>query len=153
MLNVVLVHPEIAPNTGNIARLCVCNGLRLHLVHPLGFQITDKNLKRAGMDYWKHLDLSEYPDLDAFLAALPPGARLHFLSTRGTTAHWDASFRDDDWLVFGSESRGLPDRLHGANLGAWLTIPMRGEFVRSLNLSSSAAIVVYEALRQTRGIC
>lgn len=153
MLNVVLVCPEIAPNTGNIARLCVCNGLRLHLVHPLGFQITDKNLKRAGMDYWKHLDLVEYPDLDAFLAALPENPRLHFLSTRGTTAHWDASFRSGDWLVFGSESRGLPDRLHGANLGAWLTIPMRGEFVRSLNLSSSAAIVVYEALRQTRGIC
>jgi len=153
MLNVVLVCPEIAPNTGNIARLCVCNGLRLHLVHPLGFQITDRNLKRAGMDYWKHLDLVEYADLDSFLAALPADARLHFLSTRGTTAHWDAAFQDGDWLVFGSESRGLPDRLHDSNLGAWLTIPMRGEFVRSLNLSSSAAIVVYEALRQTRGIC
>jgi len=150
VLNVVLVAPEIAPNTGNIARLCVCNGLRLHLVHPLGFQITDKNLKRAGMDYWKHLDLVEHADLDAFLAHLPEGARLRFLSTKGRTAHWDASFRDGDWLVFGSESRGLPPRLHEMGIGEWLTIPMTGEFVRSLNLSSSAAIVVYEALRQIR---
>ncbi|MCB9496546.1 MAG: tRNA (cytidine(34)-2'-O)-methyltransferase [Fibrobacteria bacterium] len=150
MLHIVLVCPEIAPNTGNIARLCVCNGLRLHLVHPLGYQITDKNLKRAGMDYWKHLDLVEHEDLDAFLDHLPDDARLHFLSTRGTTAHWDASFRDGDWLVFGAESKGLPDRLRALDRGDWLTIPMSGEFVRSLNLSSSVAIVAYEALRQSR---
>ena len=150
MLNVVLVHPEIAPNTGNIARLCVCNNLRLHLVHPLGFQITDKNLKRAGMDYWKHLDLVEYADLDDFLARLPAGVRLKFLSTKGTTAHWDARFHDGDWLVFGAESCGLPDRLRTEVEGDWLTIPMTGDFVRSLNLSSSVAIVVYEALRQLR---
>lgn len=150
MLNVVLVHPEIAPNTGNIARLCVCNNLRLHLVHPLGFQITDKNLKRAGMDYWKHLDLVEYANLDDFLARLAPGIRLNFLSTKGTTAHWDAKFQDGDWLVFGAESSGLPDRLRTEVEGDWLTIPMTGDFVRSLNLSSSVAIVVYEALRQLR---
>jgi len=150
MLNVVLVAPEIAPNTGNIARLCVCNGLRLHLVHPLGFQITDKNLKRAGMDYWKHLDLVEYTDLEAFLSALPTEARLHFLSTKSVTAHWDAAFGAHDYLVFGSESRGLPDRLRELEIGQWLTIPMTGQFVRSLNLSSSVAVVVYEALRQTR---
>ena len=150
MLNVVLVHPEIAPNTGNIARLCVCNGLRLHLVHPLGFQITDKNLKRAGMDYWKHLDLVEYEDLDDFLARLPPGTRLHLLSTKASAAHWDAYFQDGDWLVFGAESCGLPERLRHEVDGDWLTIPMTGDFVRSLNLSSSVAIVVYEALRQLR---
>lgn len=150
MFNIVLVHPEIAPNTGNIARLCVCNGLRLHLVHPLGFQITDKNLKRAGMDYWKHLDLVEHPDLDAFLASLAPDARLHFLSTRGTRAHWDATFRKGDHLVFGAESRGLPERLQAESRGEWITIPMDGEFVRSLNLSSSVAIATYEALRQSR---
>lgn len=152
MLNVVLVHPEIAPNTGNIARLCVCNGLRLHLVHPLGFQITDKNLKRAGMDYWKHLDLVQYEDLDDFLARLPPGTRPNFLSTKANVAHWDAHFQDGDWLVFGAESCGLPERLRQDVEGNWLTIPMSGDFVRSLNLSSSVAIVVYEALRQLRPV-
>lgn len=153
MLNIVLVHPEIAPNTGNIARLCVCNGLRLHLVHPLGFQITDKNLKRAGMDYWKHLDLVEHESLDAWLASLAPDARLHFLSTRGTKAHWDATFESGDFLVFGAESRGLPERLQAEERGEWITIPMTGEFVRSLNLSSSVAIATYEALRQSRLFC
>lgn len=152
MLNVVLVHPEIAPNTGNIARLCVCNGLRLHLVHPLGFQITDKNLRRAGMDYWKHLDLVQYEDLDDFLARLPPGTRPNFLSTKANAAHWDAHFQDGDWLVFGAESCGLPERLRQDVDGTWLTIPMSGDFVRSLNLSSSVAIVVYEALRQLRPV-
>lgn len=150
MLNIVLVNPEIAPNTGNIARLCVCNGLRLHLVHPLGFQITDRNLKRAGMDYWKHLDLVEHADLDAWIASLAPDARLHFLSTKADKAHWDASFLPGDHLVFGAESCGLPERLRTSGRGEWITIPMTGGYVRSLNLSSSVAIATYEALRQCR---
>lgn len=150
MLNVVLVHPEIAPNTGNIARLCVCNGLRLHLVHPLGFKIDDRNLKRAGMDYWKHLDLVEHPDLDGFLAALPSDARLRWFSTKSEISHWDADYRSGDWLVFGAESRGLPERLRAVHPELWVQIPMTGDFVRSLNLSSSVAVGVYEALRQSR---
>jgi tRNA (cytidine/uridine-2'-O-)-methyltransferase len=150
MLRIVLVNPEIAPNTGNIARLCVCNSLQLHLVHPLGFTINDKNLKRAGMDYWQHLDLVEHADLDAFLAHLPSEARLRWFSTKSDVAHWDVDYKDGDWLVFGAESRGLPDRLRTTHPEGWVQIPMGGGFVRSLNLSSSVAIGTYEALRQCR---
>ncbi len=150
MLRIVLVNPEIAPNTGNIARLCVCNALQLHLVHPLGFQINDRNLKRAGMDYWKHLDLVEHRDLEAFLEALPEAARVRWFSTKSDKAHWDIDYSSDDWLVFGAESRGLPDRLRELRPDGWVQIPMGGGFVRSLNLSSSVAVGVYEALRQCR---
>jgi tRNA (cytidine/uridine-2'-O-)-methyltransferase len=150
MLRIVLVNPEIAPNTGNIARLCVCNSLQLHLVHPLGFQINDRNLKRAGMDYWQHLDLVEHASLEAFLAALPGDARLRWFSTKSEVAHWDAEFAPGDWLVFGAESKGLPERLRSIHPEGWVKIPMGGQFVRSLNLSSSVAIGVYEALRQCR---
>lgn len=150
MLKIVLVHPEIAPNTGNIARLCVCNSIQLHLVHPLGYQINDRNLKRAGMDYWQHLDLVEHADLDAFLAYLPASARLRWFSTKSDTLHWDVDYRSDDWLVFGAESKGLPDRLRAVHPDGWVKIPMGGGFVRSLNLSSSVAVGAYEALRQIR---
>jgi len=150
MLRIVLVNPEIAPNTGNIARLCVCNSLQLHLVHPLGFLINDKNLKRAGMDYWQHLDLVEHQDLDAFVSVLPSDARLRWFSTKSDTAHWDVDFQPNDWLVFGAESKGLPERLRVLHPDGWVRIPMGGDFVRSLNLSSSVAIGVYEALRQCR---
>jgi tRNA (cytidine/uridine-2'-O-)-methyltransferase len=150
MLRVVLVQPEIAPNTGNIARLCVCNGLQLHLVHPLGFKILDRTLRRAGMDYWEHLDLVEHRDLDGFLEDLPDAARLRWFSTKSETSHWDADYQDGDWLVFGSESRGLPDRLRLDRPDGWVRISMEGTFVRSLNLSSSVAVGVYEALRQIR---
>jgi tRNA (cytidine/uridine-2'-O-)-methyltransferase len=150
MLRVVLVHPEIAPNTGNIARLCVCNGLQLHLVHPLGFRIQDKNLRRAGMDYWSHLDLVEHRDLEEFLSRLAPLERLRWFSTKSETSHWDVDYQDGDWLVFGPESRGLPERLRLDRPDGWVKIPMAGEFVRSLNLSSSVAVGVYEALRQIR---
>lgn len=150
MLRVVLVQPEIAPNTGNVARLCVCNGLQLHLVHPLGFKILDRTLRRAGMDYWQHLDLIEHRDLEGFLEALPDGARMRWFSTKSETCHWDVDYGDGDWLVFGSESRGLPDRLRIDHPDGWVRIPMEGPFVRSLNLSSSVAVGVYEALRQVR---
>lgn len=152
MLKIVLVNPEIAPNTGNIARLCVCNSIQLHLVHPLGYQINDRNLKRAGMDYWNHLDLVEHADLDAFLASLPPNARQRWFSTKSDVLHWDVDYRSDDWLVFGAESKGLPDRLRAVHPEGWVKIPMGGGFVRSLNLSSSVAIGAYEALRQTRDL-
>lgn len=150
MLKIVLVNPEIAPNTGNIARLCVCNSIQLHLVHPLGYQINDRNLKRASMDYWQHLDLVEHADLDAFLEHLPVDARLRWFSTKSDTLHWDVDYRHDDWLVFGAESKGLPDRLRATHPDGWVKIPMGGGFVRSLNLSSSVAIGAYEALRQIR---
>lgn len=150
MLKIVLVNPEIAPNTGNIARLCVCNAIQLHLVHPLGYQINDRNLKRAGMDYWQHLDLVEHADLDAFLASLPPDARMRWFSTKSDTLHWDVDYQSDDWLVFGAESKGLPERLRAVHPDGWVKIPMGGGFVRSLNLSSSVAIGAYEALRQIR---
>jgi len=150
MLRVVLVHPEIAPNTGNIARLCVCNDLQLHLVHPLGFKIADKSLRRAGMDYWTHLDLVEHRDLDSFMDALGPKDRVRWFSTKSQTLHWDVDYQDGDWLVFGPESRGLPERLRLARPQGWVKIAMGGDFVRSLNLSSSVAVGVYEALRQMR---
>jgi tRNA (cytidine/uridine-2'-O-)-methyltransferase len=152
MLRVVLVQPEIAPNTGNVARLCVCNGIQLHLVHPLGFAILDRTLRRAGMDYWQHLDLVEHRDLDGFLGSLPGGARMRWFSTKSETSHWDVDYKEGDWLVFGSESRGLPDRLRLDHPEGWVRISMGGAFVRSLNLSSSVAVGVYEALRQVRPV-
>lgn len=149
MLRIVLVHPEIPQNTGNIARLCVVNDLQLHLVHPLGYRIDDKSLRRAGMDYWKHLDLVEHADLDAFLAyQKEQGGRMWFLSTHTEQTLWQAEFAQGDWLVFGAESRGLPERLRSLEPEGWITLPMRGSFVRSLNLSSAAAAATYEALRQ-----
>jgi len=149
MLRIALVHPEIPQNTGNIARLCVVNDLQLHLVHPLGFKIDDRALRRAGMDYWKHLDLVEHADLDAFLAhAKIAGGKLWFLSSHAEQSLWEAKFSSDDWLVFGAESRGLPERLRSLEPEGWITLPMRGAFVRSLNLSSAAAATTYEALRQ-----
>jgi tRNA (cytidine/uridine-2'-O-)-methyltransferase len=149
MLRIALVHPEIPQNTGNIARLCVVNDLQLHLVHPLGFKIDDRALRRAGMDYWKHLDLVEHADLDAFLAhAKKAGGKMWFLSSHAEQSLWEAGFSSDDWLVFGAESRGLPERLRNLEPEGWITLPMRGSFVRSLNLSSAAAAATYEALRQ-----
>jgi len=149
MLRIALIHPEIPQNTGNIARLCVVNDLQLHLVHPLGFKIDDRALRRAGMDYWKHLDLVEHTDLDAFLAHTKlAGGKLWFLSSHAEQSLWQAKFSSDDWLVFGAESRGLPERLHNLEPEGWITLPMRGAFVRSLNLSSAVAATTYEALRQ-----
>lgn len=149
MLRIVLVHPEIPQNTGNIARLCVVNDLQLHLVHPLGYKIDDKSLRRAGMDYWKHLDLVEHADLDTFLAyQKEQSGKMWFLSTKTEESIWDASFSEGDWLVFGAESRGLPERLRSIVPDGWITLPMRGQFVRSLNLSSAASATAYEALRQ-----
>jgi len=153
MLRIVLVHPEIPQNTGNIARLCVVNDLQLHLVHPLGYRIDDRSLRRAGMDYWNHLDLVEHENLDAFLAyQKEKEGKLWFLSTSASQTVWDARFQEGDWLVFGAESRGLPERLRGLIPDGWITLPMRGQFVRSLNLSSAAAATTYEALRQCTSI-
>lgn len=147
MLHIVLVEPEIPPNTGNIARLCLAAGARLHLVEPLGFSIDDRALRRAGMDYWKEVDLRVWPDLGELRNAAGLNARWFYLTTKSTSAYWNAEFRDGDHLVFGRETRGLPESLLAQNESSCLTIPMQPN-ARSLNLATSVGIVLYEAKRQ-----
>jgi tRNA (cytidine/uridine-2'-O-)-methyltransferase len=149
MLHVVLVEPEIPPNTGNIARLCAATCTRLHLVGPLGFSLDEKHLKRAGMDYWNLLDYQTYESWDAF-APLLEGKNFYLLSTKVTHSCYEITFRDEDYLIFGRESKGLGETLLARYAQQCLTIPMSQPQARSLNLSSSVAIVLYEALRQTR---
>jgi len=145
-LHIVLFEPEIPPNTGNIARLCACTACQLHLVHPLGFDITDKHLKRAGLDYWPYLDVQEHANWTAVRKALAEH-RWFGLSTKAGQGIWDSEFKAGDVLVMGPETRGLPDNI--LNDLTPLRIPMRQDApVRSLNLSSACAIVVYEAMRQ-----
>ena len=146
-LNIVLVEPEIPQNTGNIARTCACTGSHLHLVKPLGFEIDDRKLKRAGLDYWSELDVSVYDNFDLVRKKAVPGARFFFFTTKAARRYTDAEFRDGDYLVFGKETHGLPEPLLAANYDHCLRIPM-GRRLRSLNLSNSVAIAVYEALRQ-----
>ena len=146
MINVVLVEPEIPSNTGNISRTCAVTGARLHLVRPLGFDISDKAVKRAGLDYWDKLDLTVYDNLDDFFAR-NPDRRMFYLSTKASRRYTDVCFPDDCWLVFGKETKGLPEHIIFSNPDTALRIPM-GSWLRSLNLSNSVAIVVYEALRQ-----
>ena len=147
-LNIVLVEPEIPPNTGNIARLCAATNTVLHLIEPLGFRLDDKMLKRAGMDYWQHVTWHTWPGWSAFREAHPQG-RLHLLTTKTTRPYTQARFEPGDFLVFGRETKGLPESLLAANAEACLTIPMANPEVRSLNLATAAAIVLGEALRQT----
>jgi len=145
-LHIVLFEPEIPPNTGNIARLCACTACQLHLVHPLGFDISDKHLKRAGLDYWPYLDVQEHADWTAVRKALA-GQRWFGLSTKAGQSIWETGFKPGDVLVMGPETRGLPK--HILDELTPLRIPMRGDApVRSLNLSSACAIAVYEAMRQ-----
>lgn len=149
-VNVVLVSPEIPPNTGNIARLCAATGTRLHLVEPLGFKITDAQLRRAGLDYWEDVHVQVHPSWEACLQAL--GASRRFLFSTGSSKRYDqARYQPGDALVFGCETKGLPDELLAAHAGSVLGIPIRTDHVRSLNLSSAVAVVVYEALRQMNG--
>lgn len=146
MLNIVLVEPEIPQNTGNISRTCAVTGCALHLVHPLGFVIDDKKLKRAGLDYWHSLQLYEYQSFQQVQQAYP-NARFFFASTHAHNRYSDVSFKDGDFLVFGKETAGLPKELLSQNKETAIRIPM-GSDQRSLNLSNSVAIVLYEALRQ-----
>jgi len=148
-LHVVLVEPEIPPNTGAIARLCAATNTTLHLVEPLGFKLDDKALKRAGMDYWQHVTWHSWPNWTA-LRTTHPTARFHFLTTKTTRSYTEAQFSPDDFLVFGRETKGLPESLLRENEEACLTIPMFNPEVRSLNLATAAAIVLFEALRQVR---
>ncbi|MBN1674328.1 MAG: tRNA (cytidine(34)-2'-O)-methyltransferase [Kiritimatiellae bacterium] len=150
-LNVVLVEPEIPPNTGAIARLCAATGTRLHLVGPLGFRLTNAALRRAGLDYWDAVDLVRHADWPAFRAAAP-GARSHFFSTRAARGYLAADYRPGDILVFGSETRGLPTALLAEHRDRLFRIPMQPGKVRSLNLATAVAIVLYEALRRQQNV-
>ncbi len=144
--NIVLVEPEIPQNTGNIARTCAATGARLHLVKPLGFAIDDKSLKRAGLDYWHLLDVTVYENLEDFLEK-NKNARMWYLSTKGARRYDQADLSDGDYFLFGKETKGLPEELLHENYDKALRIPMIAD-ARSLNLSNSVAIVVYEAIRQ-----
>ncbi len=144
-INIVMVEPEIPQNTGNIARTCAATGARLHIVKPMGFNIDDKRLKRAGLDYWHYLDITYYENLEDFFSK-NEGAFFYF-TTKGRKAHSDVSYPDNCYLLFGKETKGLPEELLIKNPERCVRIPMQGE-VRSLNLSNSVAIAVYEALRQ-----
>jgi len=144
-LHVALVEPEIPPNTGNVARLCAATGCQLHLVEPLGFRIDDRELKRAGLDYWKHLGVAVHPSLDAFLSATAHMKRWYF-STRGKRAYTDAAFSLGDVLVFGKETKGLPQALIDGDPQHALRIPQRPNSVRSINLSTAVGIATYAAL-------
>lgn len=147
-MNIVLVEPEIPGNTGSIARTCAATATTLHLVRPLGFSVDDKHLKRAGLDYWHLLDLHYHDSFEA-LRKSDPGARFHYLSTRGRRNYADAAFGPDDYLVFGKETKGLPEELIRENIDRCFRIPMRDvPDARSLNLSNAVSIVLYEALRQ-----
>lgn len=149
MLHIVLFQPEIAPNTGNIGRMCALTRSRLHLIHPLGFEITDKNLRRAGMDYWSALDVRQHADWTAFRASAAAPRRLWLLTTKATQSFWDARYAEGDGLVFGNESAGAPAWLHDAvGAGQRVTIPHANPALRSLNLSTAAGVACYEALRQ-----
>ena len=147
--NIVLFQPEIPQNTGTIGRLAVSTNTRLHLIKPLGFSIEDKYLKRAGLDYWQHLDPSIYENWEDFLQKENP-QRMFFISTHGEKSFFDADFQEGDYLIFGRESAGLPQRFYETYRDDMLLIPMPGEFSRSLNLANAVSIVLYEAMRQNR---
>jgi tRNA (cytidine/uridine-2'-O-)-methyltransferase len=149
MLRVALVEPEIPPNTGNVARLCAAVGVPLHVVGVTGFRMDDRALRRAGLDYWSEVELHRHRDLEE-LRASAPTARYVYLTTKAQRSYTDWRFTTDDCLVFGRETRGLPEELLRANWENCVTIPMANPNVRSLNLATSVAIVLYEALRQTR---
>jgi len=147
-MHVVLLEPEIPPNTGNVARLCAATRSSLHLIEPFGFKLDDAQLKRAGMDYWEHVDWRRWSSWDAFLKAVPNQARLWFVESKGPRLYTEASFAADDYLVFGRETAGLPKALLERNPEQWLRIPMFHAGARSLNLSNCVALVLFEALRQ-----
>ena len=146
MLNIVLHEPEMPPNTGNIGRTCVATNTRLHLIEPLGFQINDKMLKRAGLDYWDKLDVTVYSDFEDFLSK-NPGAKIYMATTKAAKSYSDAEYEDDCYIMFGKESAGIPEEILKNYQDTSIRIPMWGE-IRSLNLSNAVAIVLYEALRQ-----
>ena len=151
MIRIALVEPEIPPNTGNIARLCAATNVPLHIVGATGFRLDDRAVRRAGLDYWPHVILSRHPSLSSLQESLP-ATRFLYLTTKATRSYADWAFSLDDCLVFGRETRGLPESVLKSNWDRCLTIPMPNPKVRSLNLATAVAIVLYEALRQTGGL-
>ena len=147
-MNIVLLEPEIPPNTGNVARLCAATKSVLHLIEPFGFKLDDSQLKRAGMDYWRQLEWHRWQNWSAFVGQLSPGARLWLVESNGPKLYSDVKFSPEDYLVFGRETAGLPKQLLEENQETWLRIPMFNPASRSLNLSNCVALVLYEALRQ-----
>lgn len=148
MLNIVLFEPEIPANTGNIGRTCVATGTRLHLIEPLGFRLNEKAIKRAGMDYWKELDVTTYINYEDFLEK-NPGARIHMATTKAKHVYSDVKFEPDCYIMFGKESAGIPEEILVDHEEDCIRIPMIGD-IRSLNLGNSVAVVLYEALRQNQ---
>ena len=148
MFNIVLFNPNIPQNTGNIARSCVATNTVLHLIKPYGFILNDKTVKRAGLDYWSELTLCEYDDYEDFIAK-NEGANIYLITTKGNKNYSDFSYSDNDFFIFGSETKGLPDYIHEAYPDTRIRIPMvDAEYARCLNLSNSVGIILYEALRQ-----
>ncbi|HEV2437889.1 MAG TPA: tRNA (cytidine(34)-2'-O)-methyltransferase [Verrucomicrobiae bacterium] len=147
-MNIVLVEPEIPPNTGNVARLCAATKTALHLIEPFGFKLDDAQLKRAGMDYWQHVRWHRWPNWKVFQEKLPANAVLWFIESKGPKLYTEARYSPEDFLVFGRETAGLPKPLLEHHRERWLRIPMFNEKSRSLNLSNCAALVLFEALRQ-----
>lgn len=148
MLNIVLIHPEIPHNTGASGRLALATGARLHLVKPLGFDISDKAVKRAGLDYWQDVELHVWENVESFEAHLPPDARLILLTTKANHSLWETTFQDNDYLVFGRETQGLDAALREKYPEHAIRIPMIEGATRSLNLATAVSIVLYEACRQ-----
>ena len=148
--NVVLVEPEIPPNTGNIGRLCLATKSTLHLVKPLGFSLDDRHLRRAGLDYWDDVELKVWNSFPELTRSGGPDGRCFFVTTKTERAYWDVKYRPGDYLVFGRETKGLPESLLRENQDSCLTIPMHG--TRSLNLATAVAIVLFEAVRQQRPV-
>ena len=148
-LNIVLFEPEIPNNTGNIGRLALASGSKLHLVKPFGFELSDSRLKRAGLDYWKHLDVIIYDSIDDFFGK-QEGKNFVFFSSHGNQSHWEIPFEDDLFLIFGKESVGLPKPLIEQHKSQLYKIPLFSKHIRSLNLANSVGIVIYEGLRQLR---
>jgi tRNA (cytidine/uridine-2'-O-)-methyltransferase len=147
-MNVVLLEPEIPPNTGNVARLCAATRTRLHLVEPFGFRLDDKTLKRAGMDYWTHVEWQRWKDWTTLAVQIPPAAQVWFIEAKGARHYAEVRYGPEDFLVFGRETAGLPRGLLTAHPEHWVRIPMFHREARSLNLSNCVALVLYEALRQ-----
>ena len=147
-MNIVLVEPEIPPNTGNVARLCAATRTTLHLIDPFGFKLDDAQLKRAGMDYWQQVEWHRWKNWNAFLEKVPPASKLWFVESNGAKNYNEAKFSAEDYLVFGRETAGLPKQLLEQHRENWLRIPMFNAHSRSLNLSNCVALVLFEALRQ-----
>lgn len=147
-MNIVLIEPEIPPNTGNVARLCAATKTPLHLIEPFGFKLDDRQLKRAGMDYWQHVEWHRWPNWTKFVSQVSASSRLWFIESHGPRHYADARYGPDDYLVFGRETAGLPKELLAQHRETWVRIPMFNPKARSLNLSNCVALVLYEALRQ-----